>query len=58
MNLTVEMSDEWDNLASLGEEEWTTLKDWEQQFMIKYKCVGWLVKEPGEHSTEDGTNSV
>ena len=27
MDFTVEISDEWDDLANLGEEDWTTLKD-------------------------------
>ena len=26
-DLTVEMSDEWNDLANLGEEDWTTLKN-------------------------------
>ena len=47
------MSDEWDELSDLGGEEWGTLKDWEQNFTMKYKCVGWLEKEPGRNPTED-----
>ena len=47
------VSDEWDELSDLGSEEWGTLKDWEQNFSMKYKCVGWLEKEPGRNSTED-----
>ena len=44
MNLKA-VSDEWDELSDLGSDDWGTLKDWERQFMMKYTCVGWLVKE-------------
>ena len=47
------MSDEWDDLADLGSDEWGALKDWEQQFMMKYKLVGWLEREPGNDSSKD-----
>ena len=51
MNLKA-VSDEWDELSDLGSDDWGTLKDWERQFMMKYTCVGWLVKE-GEDCIKD-----
>ena len=54
MDLTPKsVSDEWDDLADLGGDDWGSLKDWEQQFMMKYKCFGWLEKEPEKGPTED-----
>ena len=56
MDITV--SDEWDDLANLGGDDWSALKDWEQQFMMKYRCFGWLEKEPGKEPAEDEQSFV
>ena len=56
MDITV--SDEWDDLANLGGDDWSALKDWEQQFMMKYRCFGWLEKEPGKDPAEDEQSFV
>lgn len=47
------LSSEWDELSDLGADDWGALKDWERDFSMKYKCVGWLEKEPGKDSTEN-----
>ena len=50
------LSSEWDELSDLGADDWRALKDWEQNFSMKYKRVGWLEKEPGKDTENEGAD--
>ena len=46
MNLSEEaLTNEWDDLADLAKDEKQILREWEEKFVLKYKCIGALLHE-------------
>ena len=46
MNLSQDaLADEWDDLSDLSKDEKQILREWEEKFVMKYKCIGALLPE-------------
>lgn len=46
MNLSEDaLMTEWDDLADLAKDEKQILREWEEKFVMKYKCIGALLRD-------------
>nr|AUS83916.1 membrane associated progesterone receptor [Eisenia fetida] len=48
------LKDGYDDLSDLSPMEMDSVREWETQFMMKYDCIGKLIKPEPEEKPEDG----